>query len=68
MTDNSKSNLMSFEDLHLMYKSQGLVETEQETEAVLIMLCHEGFLNKQVFEDTNQIWYQRTGKELPNTK
>lgn len=57
--------LLSFEELHLEYKQQGLVETEQETEAVLILFCHEGYLEKQVFQDTNTIWYRRTGKTPP---
>jgi len=62
------TKLVSFEELHLDFKSQGLVESEQETEAVLILFCHEGYLEKQVFEDTNTIWYKRTGKEPPSLK
>lgn len=59
MNDNK---LLSFEDLHLEFKSQGLVKDEFETEAVLILFCHQGLLEKQVFKDTNTIWYRRTGK------
>ena len=59
MTDDK---LVSFEELHLDFKSKGLVKTEQETEAVLILFCHQGLLEKQVFGDTNTIWYRRTGK------
>ena len=54
---------MSFEELHLDFKAQGLVKTEQETEAVLILFEHKGLLEKQVFPDTNTIYYRRTGKE-----
>lgn len=61
-------NLVSFEELHLQFKKEGLVETEQETEAVLILFCHQGYLTKQVFPDTNTIWYQRTGKNPVNVK
>ena len=61
MTDDK---LVSFEELHLIYKADGLVETEQETEAVLILFCHQGLLEKQVFKDTNTIWYRRTGKTV----
>lgn len=57
-----KQKLMSFEELHLDFKSKGLVKTEAETEAVLILFCHQGLLEKQVFPDTNTIWYRRTGK------
>ncbi len=57
--------LMSFEELHLEYKKQGLVNTEQETEAILILFCYEGYLEKQVFKDTNTIWYRRTEKQPP---
>lgn len=60
------SKLVSFEELHLDFKSKGLVQTEQETEAVLILFCHQGLLEKQVMENSNQIWYRRTGKEIPN--
>lgn len=56
--------LVSFEELHLDFKSQGLVETEQETEAVLLLFEHQGLLKKQVFKDTNTIWYQQTGKDV----
>lgn len=56
--------LMSFEELHLDFKAQGLVKTEQETEAVLILFEHKGLLEKQVFPDTNTIYYRRTGKEI----
>ena len=61
MTDDK---LVSFEELHLDFKSKGLVKTEQETEAVLSLFCHQGLMEKQVFKDTNQIWYRRTGKEV----
>lgn len=56
------SNLVSFEELHLEFKAQGLVKEEFETEAVLILFCYEGLLEKQVFKDTNTIWYRRIGK------
>lgn len=61
MTD---SKLVSFEELHLDFKSKGLVKTEHETEAVLSLFCAQGLLEKQVMKDTNQIWYRRTGKEI----
>lgn len=57
-----KEGLLSFEDLHLELKNKGLVNDEFETEAVLILFCHYGMLEKQVFPETNQIWYRRTGK------
>lgn len=59
-----ETKLVSFEELHLDFKSKGLVQTEQETEAVLILFCHQGLLEKQVFEDTNTIWYKRTGLDI----
>lgn len=62
----NKQGLVSFEELHLKFKKDGLVETEQETEAVLILFCHQGLLEKQVFSDTNTIWYRRTGKTIPS--
>jgi len=60
MTDDK---LVSFEELHLDFKAKGLVKTEQETEAVLLLFCHKGMLERQFFKDTNTIWYRRTGKE-----
>lgn len=54
--------LVSFEELHLEFKQQGLVKDEYETEAVLILFCHQGLLEKQVFPGTNTIWYRRTTK------
>ena len=62
------AKLVSFEELHLQFKSEGLVLTEQETEAVLILFCHQGLLEKQVFSDTNTIWYRRTGKTVEDLK
>lgn len=62
MTKPSEGKLMSFEELHLEFKQQGLVNDESETEGVLIYFCHVGLLEKQVFQDTNTIWYRRTGK------
>jgi len=50
---------MSFEDLHLDFKSKGLVETEEETEVALQLLCFEGKLEKQAMKNSNQIWYRR---------
>jgi len=52
MADNEK--LMSFEELHLDFKAKGFVQTEQETEAVLILFEHKGLLKKQVFPNTNK--------------
>lgn len=63
-----EDKLVSFEELHLQFKKEGLVETEQETEAILILFCHQGFLEKQPFKDTNTIWYRRTGKNPPQIK
>lgn len=60
--------LVSFEELHLEFKKDELVETEQETEAMLILFCHQGLLEKQVFKDTNTIWYRRTGKTIEDLK
>ena len=62
MADNEK--LMSFEELHLDFKAKGLVQTEQETEAVLILFEHKGLLKKQVFPNTNTMYYKMTGKKL----
>lgn len=56
--------LMSFEELHLDFKAKGLVQTEQETEAALILFVHKGLLEKQVFPDTNTIYYRMTGKKI----
>lgn len=54
--------LMSFEELHLDFKQKGLVTEEYQTEAVLTLFCFQGLMEKQVFPDTNTIWYRRTGK------
>lgn len=56
--------LLSFEDLYLEFKNQGLVDDESEAEAVFILFCHLGLLEKQVFVDTNTIWYIRTDKTI----
>lgn len=60
--------LVSFEELHLQFKNEGLVKTEQETEAILILFEYDGLLEKQVFNDTNTIWYRRTGKTVEDLK
>lgn len=60
--------LVSFEELHLQFKNEGLVKTEQETEAILILFEYDGLLEKQVFKDTNTIWYRRTGKTVEDLK
>lgn len=60
--------LVSFEELHLQFKQDGLIEDEHETEAILILFCHQGLLEKQVFPNTNQIWYRRTGKTVEDVK
>lgn len=68
MPNNNQSNLsgnnklVSFEELHLEFKKKGLVKEEWETEAVLILFCQQGLMEKQVFKDTNTIWYRRTDK------
>ena len=51
--------LFSFEELHSDFKSQGLVETKQQTEASLIKLCRMGLFKKQVMKNTNQILYRK---------
>lgn len=56
-------NLISFEELHLDFKTKGLVESEQETEAILILFEHKGLLEKQIFPDTNTAYYRLTGKK-----
>lgn len=52
--------LQSFEEIHLDFKSQGLVETKQQTKDALIKLCREGLYEKQVMKDTNQTYYRKT--------
>lgn len=52
--------LVSFEEMHLFLKKQDIVKSECETEALLIYLCHVGYLERQVFPETNTIWYRRT--------
>lgn len=60
--------LVSFEEFHLEFKSKGIVSDESETEALLLYLCHVKYLEKQVFKDTNTIWYRKTGKTIEYLK
>lgn len=64
----SSDKLLSFEDLYLDLKTVGIVSNENEMEAVLIYLCHVGYVEKQVFPDTNTIWYRKTGKTIEDLK
>ena len=60
--------LVSFEELFLDMKTKGIVKDEYEMEALLIYLVHVKYLEKQVFPDTNTIWYRRTGKTIEDLK
>jgi len=60
--------LFSFEEMHLEMKAEGIVKEECETEGLLIYLCHVGYLEKQVFPETNTIWYKKTGKTIEDLK
>ena len=60
--------LFSFEEMHLEMNAEGIVQDESETEALLIYLCFVGYLEKQVFPETNTIWYRKTGKTIEDLK